>query len=252
MISGGLAGLVGALVFVLFVGLLILYAVLGRRWPTVFRPIAGYEALGRAIERAVEGGERVHLSLGTGSVTGAESAPALAGLAVLGRVAAATTMSDRPAVVTAADGAMMILAQDTLRSAYRRVGASDRYQATSARMLGPTPYSYVAGLPTLLATEDVSVHMLIGSFGAEGALAADFGERQQKFVLAGTDDIQTQALLYATAENALIGEEVFAGGAYLNVGPLHPASLRAQDAVRLLIIVAILVGTLVRTIMGLL
>lgn len=244
--------LLGLVAVVLLVVLLLFFVFLGRRWPAVFRPISGFEALGVAIERAVEAGERVHLSLGTGSVTGAEVAPALAGLAVLSRVAAATSMSDRPAVVTAGDGAMAILAQDTLRSAYERVAARERYLATSGRMLGPTPFSYTAGIPTLLATEDVSVHMLMGSFGLEGGLVADFGERQQAFVLTGTDDIQTQALLYATAEHPLIGEEVFAGGAYLNVSSVHRASLRAQDTVRMMIIGLILVGTIVRTVMDLL
>lgn len=237
----------GALVLALFIALMLAFWLLGRRWPAVFRPLRGLEALGLAIERAVEGGERVHLSLGTGSVTGPEGAPALAGLALLGRVATATAMSDRPGVVTAADGVMAILAQDTLRRAYQRVGAGERYRPTSGRMLAPTPFSYVAGLSTALATEDVSVHMLIGSFGTEGALAVEAGERLQAFTLAGTDDIQSQALLYASAEHPLIGEEVFAGGAYLNVGPLHRASLRAQDAVRTLILSLILIGTLVRT-----
>jgi hypothetical protein len=89
--------------------------------------------------------------------------------------------------------------------------------------------------------------MLVGSFGSEVALAADFGERQRAFVLAGTDDIQSQALLYVTAEHPLIGEEVFAGGAYLNVGPLHRASLRAEDLLRTLIVALILIGTVLRT-----
>ncbi len=75
-------------------------------------------------------------------------------------------------------------------------------------------------------------------------MAADFGERKQTFVLAGTEDIQSQALLYATAEFPLIGEEVFAGGAYLDVGPAHRASLRVQDTVRFVIVGGILVGLL--------
>lgn len=242
----------GLIALLVFVGLLLLYGVMGRRWPAVFRPMPGFEMLGRGIERAVEAGERVHLSLGTGSVPGKDCAPALAGLAVLSRVAAATTMSDKPAVVTAGDGALAILAQDTLRAAYAKVGARERYQPTAARMLGPTPFSYVAGLPTLLASEDVSIHMLIGSFGTEGALAAEFGERREAFVLAGTDDIPSQALMYATAEHPLIGEEVFAGGAYLNVGELHRASLRAQDVVRILIVGLMLAGTILRTLLDLL
>jgi hypothetical protein len=140
-----------------------------------------------------------------------------------------------------------LLAQDTLRAAYDRARASERFQPISGRMLGPTPFTYIASLPILIETEDVSVHLLAGSFGAEGGLAADFGERRQAFVLAGTDDAQSQALLYVTAEYPLIGEEVFAGGAYLKVGPFHLASLRTQDMVRTLIVVLILIGTILST-----
>ena len=238
---------VGLAIIGAFVLLLLIFAILGRRWQPAFRSLPSYEALGTAIERAVEAGERVHVSLGTGSVIGPESAPAMAGLVVLSRVASATVMSDRPAVATTADGAMAILARDTLRTAHARVGTGDRYQPTSGRMLGATPYSYAAGIPAVLATEGVSVHILNGSFGAEGALAADFGERRQAFVVGGSDDVHAQALLYATAEHPLVGEEIYAGGAYLNAGVFHGASLRTQDVVRVLVILAILVGTLLRT-----
>jgi hypothetical protein len=236
--------LIGLLVLVLFVVLLIVFIAVGDRWPASFRKIQGYEALTKALERAVESGERVHLSLGTGSLIGADSAAAFAGLVVLTEIAKVTSLSDRPAVVTTGDGAMAIVAQDSLRSAYREVGALDRYEPISARMLGPTPFSYVASIPILLESEKISTNALIGAFGAEGALAADFGERKQTFVLAGTEDIQSQALLYATAEYPLIGEEVFAGGAYLDVSPAHRASLRVQDTVRFIIVGGILVGLL--------
>lgn len=236
--------LIGLLVLVLFVVLLFVFIAVGDRWPASFRKIQGYEALTKALERAVESGERVHLSLGTGSLIGADSAAAFAGLVVLAEIAKVTSLSDRPAVVTTGDGAMAIVAQDSLRSAYREVGALDRYEPISARMLGPTPFSYVASIPILLESEKISANALIGAFGAEGALAADFGERKQTFVLAGTEDIQSQALLYATAEYPLIGEEVFAGGAYLDASPAHRASLRVQDTVRFIIVGGILVGLL--------
>lgn len=237
----------GLAILVAFILLLLLFAAVGRRWPASFRPLPSYEDLGAAIERAVEAGERVHVSLGTGSVIGPESAPAMAGLAVLSKVADATIMSDKPVVATTADGAMAILAQDTLRTAYARARAIDRYEPTAGRMLGATPYSYAAGIPVVLATEGVSVHVLNGSFGAEGALAADFGERRNAFVVGGSDDVHAQALLHATSDHPLVGEEVFAGGAYLNAGVFHGASLRTQDVVRVVVILAILIGTLLRT-----
>jgi hypothetical protein len=237
----------GVATLVLFIVSMLFYASIGRRWPVSFRALPGLDALGEAIERAVENGKRVHLSLGTGSVTGSDSAPALAGLALLSKIAATTSMSDKPVVATAGDGAMALLAQDTLRTAYDDAGARGRYLPISGRLLGPSPFSYVATIPTMLDTEDVSVHLLAGSFGVEGGLAADFGERQESLVLAGTDDVQSQALLYATAGNPLIGEEVFATGAYLEVGNLHEASLRAQDIIRFIVIAAIVGGTVLRT-----
>jgi hypothetical protein len=230
-----------------FVLLMIGFAAADRRWPIVLRQIPAFEGLAKAIERAVEAGERVHLSLGTGSVIGPESAPALAGLSVLTRIARATSMSDRPAVATAGDGAMAILASDTLRSAYEEVGAGELYEPTSGRLLGPTPFSYVAGLPGVLDNEQVSVHMLSGSFGFEAGLAAEFGERARVYVIGGTDDVQSQALLYAVAQYPLIGEEVFAGPAYLEVGRLHKSSLRAQDAVRFALMLLIVLGVIVTT-----
>ncbi|MBN2555637.1 MAG: hypothetical protein JXA97_06830 [Anaerolineales bacterium] len=240
--------LTGLGVLALFVVLMLFFMSIRKRWPAVFRPIKAYQELNTAVERAVEAGERVHLSLGTGSVIGSDSAAAFAGLSLLSQIAEATTTSDKPIVATAGDGAMAMLAQETLRSAYTQANAREQFKTISGRMLGPTPYSYTAELPNLLDNEDVSVHVLAGSFGSEGALAADFGRRQGAFVLAGTEDVQSQALLYATADHPLVGEELFAAGAYMGVGSLHEASVRTQDAVRLLIILAILIGTVLKTI----
>lgn len=238
----------GLAVLALFVLLMLFYSAMRKRWPAVFRPIKAYEELNTAVERAVEAGERVHLSLGTGSVIGSDSAAAFAGLSLLSQIAEATTTSDKPIVATAGDGAMAMLAQDSLQSVYKKANAVEHYKSISGRMLGPTPYSYTAEIPNLLDSEDVSVHVLTGSFGSEGALAADFGRRQNTFVLAGTEDVLSQAMLYATADYLLVGEELFAAGAYMGSGALHEASVRTQDAVRLLIILAILIGTVLKTI----
>jgi len=52
--------------------------------------------------------------------------------------------------------------------------------------------------------------------------------------------------LYAAAQDPLIGEELFASGAYVGAGPSHEASLHVQDVLRWLVILAILVGALLR------
>jgi hypothetical protein len=240
------AGL-GLLILGVFVFLMLALALVERRWPATFRPIEHFDALGSATERAVESGERVHYSVGTGSLVSTDAGSAFASLAMLRRVAEAATVSDRPPIVTAGDGSLTILGQDTTRSAYRRARATDRFHASSGRMLGPTPWSYAASVPSVLADENVSVNILVGSFGPEGALVADVGQRKNIFTLAGTPDIQAQSLLWATSEQPLIGEEVFAGGAYLEVNRMHRSSLRTQDLVRVLIIGGVLVATVLKT-----
>jgi hypothetical protein len=243
----GLSDLLAIGVLVGFAVLLVVRTGTELRWPTTLRALPAFDDLRKAIERSVEAGERVHLSLGTGTLIGGESGPALAGLAAMAETAEVTLEADRPMVVSSGDGSLTAAAQDALRGKLGRMGAADRFHWTSARMLAPAPFAYVATLPGLLDAERVSVHLLLGHFGSEGALAADMGARQRSFVLAGTDSVPTQALFFATADRPLIGEETFAAGAYLGAGGMQRASLRVQDLLRLVLIIVIVVGTILRT-----
>jgi hypothetical protein len=53
-------------------------------------------------------------------------------------------------------------------------------------------------------------------------------------------------VLYAAAQEPLIGEELFAAGAYLGAGQTHTASLRVQDIMRWVLIVVIILGSLAK------
>ena len=59
----------------------------------------------------------------------------------------------------------------------------------------------------------------------------------------------TRALPYAvmTADATIIGEEIYAAGAYLGGQPPQKASLLAQDWLRLAIVAAIVVGVIARS-----
>jgi hypothetical protein len=245
--SVGLSDLFAVGLLAAFVVLLIVRTGTELRWPTHLRTLPAFDQLRLAVERAVESGERVHLSLGTGTLIGADSGPALAALSALSQTAELTLGSDRPVVASSGDGAIAAASQEALRGTLGRLGSGDSYHWTNARLLAPTPFSYVAALPEMLASERVSVHILLGHFGNEGALAADMGGRARAFVLAGTDAVPTQAQFFAIADQPLIGEEAFAAGAYLGAGGMQRASLRVQDLLRLVLIVAIVVGTLLQT-----
>jgi hypothetical protein len=107
-----------------------------------------------------------------------------------------------------------------------------------------TPFSYTAGVIPAIRDEKVSANVLMGNFGAEVGLLTDAVERENSFVLAGSDNLTAQAIIYASAQEPLIGEEIFAAGAYVESGSLHSASLTVQDVLRWSVVVAILIGSL--------
>jgi hypothetical protein len=246
-----LTAIFGFVFVVLSVGLVIILAAAGRsRTGRSLREIPAFARLRRSVGLAVESGTRLHISLGRGDLTGMEGASALVGLAMQERIARAASISDRPPVATAGNGAIGVLSRDTFSASYRAIGASEQLDPTLARVVGLTPMSYAAGAVPVIHDENITANILWGHMGSEAALINEAAERTGSLTIAGTDHIPGQAVLYAAAQEPLIGEEVFAGGAYLGAGRIHEASLRMQDLLRLLIIFLIL-GSLVLRLVGL-
>jgi hypothetical protein len=100
-------------------------------------------------------------------------------------------------------------------------------------------------MPTI-RDEAVSTNVLIGNFGVEVGLLTEAAERQDAVVIAASDNLPAQAVLYAASPDALIAEELFASGAYVQAGRMHNASLVTQDILRWLIILAILIGAILK------
>ncbi len=232
-----------------FVLMLVFRVINSRRKTRNLRDIPAFYRLGGAIELSVEDGTRVHVSIGRNSIIGPRSASALVGLSMLGKITRTAADGDHPPVASAGDATLALLAQDTLRGTYQSLGMLDNYDHSLGRATGLTPYSYAAGTIPIILDEDVSANVLAGSFGEEIALTTVTAERKDSYTLAGSDNLTGQAVLYATADDPLIGEELYAGGAYLDVSPLHVASLHAQDLIRYLLVI-IIIGTTIANILG--
>ena len=240
-----ISGLVGLGFILIFFGLVLFFAMALRDRSNVeLRQISAFDKVRRAIELTIEAGSRLHVSIGRGDLTSPKSASAFVGLSMLEKMTTSATTGDSPAIVTTGDPVLSILAQDTLKSAYRDIGQIDQFEPTSAQLLGLTPFSYAAGGLDIVGDKKSSSNLLIGSFGVEVALLTDRSERSGNLTLAGTDDILGQAVLYATADEPLIGEELYAGGAYVDAGLMHIASLRAQDTIRWVLVLVIICGIL--------
>jgi hypothetical protein len=248
--SADLTRALALIVFVVLACLILLFTYRARRpgaRPRVLRPIDAFQSLPATVGQAVETGRRLHISLGTGLIGATDTTATVAGLTVLNQISAAAAVSDRPPVVTTSDGAAMLLAQDALRSVYARQNAQARYDPESAQVAGLTPISFGAAQTSLPADQAVAGAILVGSVGSEAVLMAEAGQRAGVTTLAGADSLPSQAMLFATADHTLIGEDMFAGGAYIGQRPEHVGSLSAQDVVRLAIAAVIVIAVFINT-----
>lgn len=246
----GVAGLVLALVSG---GLILFFALRWRERPKPpLRMIPAFRRLRQSTGLTIEDGKRIHVSLGSANILSPNAASALVGLGTLERIAQLGMISDRPPIVTSGEGTLAVLSQDSLRYAYRSGNAMERYDASLARLSGVTPFSFAAGALPVIHKDDVLTNIFIGNFGPEVALLSDAAEREASYSLAASDSLPAQAVMYATAVDTLIGEELFAIPAYLNAGPFHRASLQIQDILRWILIAVLAGGGFIKIIEALL
>jgi len=238
--------MIAFLVLAIAAVLLLVFLLLRRRTPAVLRRIEAFERLNRAVGLAVENGTRLHISIGRGNLFTTRGGSALSALALVRRLAERTSASDRPPVVTSGDASLAILSQDTLQSGYRAAGADEQYRYSTGRLTGLTPFAYAAGTTSVTRDENVSTSVFIGDFGTEAALMVEAAERENSTIIAASDNLSAQSIFYATSQDPLIGEELFAAGAYTGAGSAHEASLNVQDILRWLIILAILIGSVLK------
>lgn len=206
------------------------------------RSLKSYDALTKQVSLAVESGGRVHVSLGSGSIIGEDTGTTISTLSMLEFVSEASSISDYSPVATTSDATTLPVIADTIRRAYRRKDALDRYETVSARLVAFDPLTMAGGATSIIADDNVRANVLAGSLGPEIALMAEAGQRKHLVQVAGSDRLQAQAAAYVMADHVLLGEELYGARAYLTKEPTAVAGLAVQDILRWIVIAALLFG----------
>ncbi|OGO37190.1 MAG: hypothetical protein A2Z03_03680 [Chloroflexi bacterium RBG_16_56_8] len=231
------------------------------------RPIAAYDALKALLAQAAEAGQPVHLSLGIAGIGDQHTADTTAGLTVLDYVADRAAVSASPPIVTLSNPTALPVAQDVLRRAYRRHGYPEEYDPARARFIAPDPalstgispnpavyasgqtdaFAYAAGTMRLLTQQPLIANVMVGFFGDEFLLLGETGAQRHLNQIGGTSATSVLPFFYASVPNPLIGEEIFASGAYLSNKAAHIGSLVAQDVMRWLLVAGVVGGIVLKT-----
>ncbi len=249
--------------FLLFIPIFIFaYGAVTRGAAITLRPIPSYDRLKQILAQAAEAGQPVHLSLGIAGIGDQATADTSAGLAILEYLAERAAVSATPPIVTLAHPTALPIAQDILRRAYRRLGYPEEYDPARARFIAPDPnlntgastspllfasvqndaFAYAAGVMHLLNKVKLIANVMIGRFGDEFLLMGETGAQHNLNQIGGTSTRSALPFVYASVANPLIGEEIYAGGAYLSNKPSHLSSLLAQDIARWLLVAGIVIA----------
>jgi hypothetical protein len=238
-------GLIILLVMLTLIYLFAARARAGKRY--ALRQIEGFEAIQRAVGQAAELGAPLHVSLGIGGIGSATTMETSAGLNTLEYLAQQAALCNTPLIVNVADPTSLPAAQATLFRAYTQAGYPEEYNPNKVRFIARDPIAYAAGVMSTLEQEKLAANIMIGHFGDEFLLMGEAGRQKNISQVGGTTNPRVLPAVYVSMEHTLIGEEIFAAGAYLLNNPNHIGSLVAQDVMRVAIICTVLVGIALKT-----
>jgi hypothetical protein len=212
------------------------------------RPLPPLDRLHAFLNRAAEMGEAVHLSPGSGVLHERNSvAETLAGLEVVDGVAHDALALGVPVHATADDAVVSLVSGNAVDRGFRAAGHPPGLAAEAEWLAQQNPVAYAAGVMNILGRPEVQGNVIVGTLGDELLLMGEVGATACKFQLFGAARPAAASLLPLVTEDFLLGEEIYAAGAYLDPRPARVVGLLAQDAIRMVILLLILFGVIFAT-----
>lgn len=229
--------LIGLVAFGAMILMFIYYSRRGRDF--FVRRIPGLESIDEALGRATELGKPVLYITGIG---GEGDVQTIAAMNILGNVAEEVAHYDTDILVPCINPIVMSIEQELVKQAYMRAGRPENYKESSVYFLTGEQFSYAAAVSGIMAREKPAANFLLGSFAAESLILAEAGAATGAIQVAGTASPSQIPFFIVACDYTLIGEELFAAGAYLSRDPLLLGSLKGQDYAKIIILIFIALG----------
>ncbi len=231
--------------FIVFCALVLWFIRTARQNRNLFiRRIAGLNAVDEAVGRATELGKKVLYVPGIGSIDDNQT---IASLAVLQHVARLTARYNTELDVPNKDPLAFASARETVREAYLQEGRPDLYNEGMVHYVTYDQFAYTASVSGVMVREKPAANFLIGSFFAESLLLAETGQASGAIQIAGTAEIAQLPFFVCACDYTLIGEELYAAGAYLSRDPAMLGSIKGQDYTKALVALLIIIGMVCST-----
>jgi hypothetical protein len=144
----------------------------------------------------------------------------------------------------------MAIIEAVAREHYRSEGKPDLFRREDIRYLSDDQFAFASGYMGTIHREGAASCFLFGSFAAESLILAEAGQQIDAMQVAGTVSNAQIPFFLTTCDYTLIGEELYAAGAYLSRDPVQVGSVVGQDYAKLIAFALIALGILAYTFLG--
>ena len=202
------------------------------------RPIAGMQAMEEAVGRSTEMGTPVLFIPG---ITGLDEIDTISGLIILSHVSKMTAEYESSLHVPVCVPIVMEAAKETCKESYLKVGRSDLYNENMVHYVTEDQFAYAAGVNGIMVREKPAAIFYQGRFYAESLILAETGNSIGAIQIAGTGSISQIPFFVTACDYTLIGEEFYAASAYLSKDPKMLGSIKGQDYIKIICMLAMYV-----------
>ncbi len=211
------------------------------------RRIPGVDAIEEAVGRSTEMGRPVLYVTGTEDITNIQT---IASLLVLGHVAKVTAEYDTEIKVANCYPITMAVAEEIVRQGFTDAGRPDAHRPENVMFISSEQFAFAAGINGIILRDRPATNIYLGRFFAESLILAETGYVTKAIQIAGTAEVTQLPFFIAACDYTIIGEELYAVGAYLSREPRLLAMLKATDLLKLGLIVLIGLGAIGTTFFG--
>ena len=206
------------------------------------RQMPAFERVPGWSSQAIEADRPLHLAFGSASLGEDNTATALANAELFHHIIEKNSAGDTPPALSTSAPTTVPLANALVDAAWMGAGGM---QNVHWYPQGKGALGYAAGVTAVIGDDEPPAHILAGSFGAELGLILDSARRNRQGTLAVSDRLEGQAVAYAMADEALIGEELFAAPAYVSDEGRAAADAIVMDVWRALLMILVTLALVV-------
>lgn len=231
------------LLLLIVVGIVFFWAVSHAKRKGLFiRRIAGLDAIDEAIGRATEMGKPIYYVPGIGQMVNIST---IASAFILGEVSKKVAQYDSTIKIPHYDAVVMTVCKEVVKQSYLEAGRPDSYREDMNFFVSQDQFSYAASVDGMISREKPAACFFMGYFMAESLLLAEVGATTGAIQIAGTDIEHQLPFFFTACDYTLIGEELYAAGAYLSREPMLLSALKVQDFGKLVVMVSVFFGAII-------